>query len=178
MIRGATIIEQPYSGKYRERIYDIESSWNSSEWTWVRFDDAGEVWCGEFRGVARGIALSEKCNKVFILTNDYLYVLSCINGEIMEYESQPQYTSMTVTPNGDVLVSDDYSIFIISHTLDEIEDIEMPFEADMIRFQGWIGNKMKISCYKFLEWGDEIELYSEWTWNEEMECYRITWLDN
>lgn len=178
MIRDATIIEQPYSGIYRERIYDISSPWNSSEWTWVKFDDDGEMWCGEFRGVAKGIGLSKRYNKVFILTSDYLYVLLCVNGELLEYERNPQYNSMTVTPQGDVLVSDDYSISIITQNLDEKEYIDTPFETDMIRFQGWIGDRLKMSCYKFLEWGNEIEIFSDWSWNEETESYCITWLIN
>lgn len=72
-------------------------------------------------------------------------------------------------------------VYILEYKLEfveEMKDVDMPFEADMIRFQGWVGDKLKISCYMFLEWGNEIELFSEWTWNEETESYRITWLVN
>lgn len=37
MIIKADIITQPSSGQYKERIYDIPSTWNSHDWTWVKF---------------------------------------------------------------------------------------------------------------------------------------------
>ncbi len=175
MIKDAIIIEQPYSGQYTERIYNIESPWNSSEWTWIKFDDDNEVWCGEFRGVARDVVISEKNNSVFILTTDYLYVLSCETGAIEAYETKPQYNSMTITPRGDILVSDDYSISIITQTLDVIKDVELPFELDMIRFCGWAGDKLTINCYKFLEWENEMKLIADWKWNEGTDSYEISW---
>lgn len=63
MIIEAEIIDQPYSGQYEERIYDISSPWNSQNWTWVKFlnDDFIE-WCGEFRGLPRNVAISKKYN--------------------------------------------------------------------------------------------------------------------
>jgi len=39
MIIKAEIIDQPYSGQYKEKIYDISSQWNSQMWTWVKFFD-------------------------------------------------------------------------------------------------------------------------------------------
>ena len=35
MIIEAKIINQPESGQYLEKIYDIQSPWNSQEWTWI-----------------------------------------------------------------------------------------------------------------------------------------------
>ena len=60
MISGAERIDQPYSGEYTERIYDIDTSWNSSDWTWIKFFDDDEVWCGNFRGKYKGVVVSEK----------------------------------------------------------------------------------------------------------------------
>ena len=37
MICRAEHIEQPYSGEYIEKIYDITSAWNSGNWTWIKF---------------------------------------------------------------------------------------------------------------------------------------------
>ena len=39
MIFSAESIEQPCSGIYTERIYDITNPWNSRDWTWVKFTD-------------------------------------------------------------------------------------------------------------------------------------------
>lgn len=39
VITKAEIIYQPSSGQYKERIYDITSSWNSQNWTWVKFEE-------------------------------------------------------------------------------------------------------------------------------------------
>lgn len=60
MIIDVNIVNQPLSGEYEEWIYDISSQWNSQKWTWIKFtnDDFYE-WCGEFRGEARGVALSK-----------------------------------------------------------------------------------------------------------------------
>lgn len=176
MIRNATIIEQPCSGHYKERIYDIESPWNSGEWTWIKFLDDEEIWCGEFRGTAKNVVLSEKFNSVFILTTEYLYILLCVTREIKECGRKPQYNSMSVTPRGDVIISDDYSILVISETLDKIKYVELPFEMDMIRFQEWVGNRLILSCHRSLEWENEIRLVSDWIWNEKNNSYDISWI--
>jgi hypothetical protein len=44
MVIDADIINQPYSGQYKERVYDNDSPWNSQGWTWVKFtnDDGFE----------------------------------------------------------------------------------------------------------------------------------------
>lgn len=39
VITNAEIIDQPFSGQYKERIYDVTSPWNSQDWTWVKFED-------------------------------------------------------------------------------------------------------------------------------------------
>lgn len=159
MICGADIITQPGSGEYRERIYDIENRWNSQEWTWVRFEEESEIWCGEFRGAPKGVALSKKYNRVLILTADYLYVLNCANGEIVEYESQPQYNELTVTPNGDFLVADYYDVEVIGATLKEKTIIDASLKMDMIKFHEWDDNKLKVSCYEFFNWEKRLEMF-------------------
>ena len=54
MIYKAEHIEQPHSGQYFEKNYDIESQWKSKDWTWIKFDDENGEWCGEFRGKYKG----------------------------------------------------------------------------------------------------------------------------
>lgn len=55
MISRAEYIQQPYSGEYIEKIYDIKSPWNSTDWTWIKFTEEDAIWCGEFRGKYRGV---------------------------------------------------------------------------------------------------------------------------
>lgn len=79
MIIKAEVINQPYSGEYNERIYDISSPWNSQSWAWIKFtnEDLTE-WCGNFRGFPRDVAVSKKYNSVLVLTSDYLFKLDCL----------------------------------------------------------------------------------------------------
>ncbi|MCP8616359.1 hypothetical protein [Salirhabdus salicampi] len=86
MIIKAEIITHPYSGEYKEKVYDISSPWNSQDWTWIKFtnNDLTE-WCGNFRGFPRGVATTKKNKCVLVLTSDYLFKLDCFNGELTEY---------------------------------------------------------------------------------------------
>ena len=159
MIIKAEIIDPPYSGQYKERIYDITSQWNSPNWTWVKFlnEDYTE-WCGEFRGSPRNVAISKKYNHILILTSDYLFQLDCLNSELIEYESEPQYQNLTATPLGDFLVADYYSIDLIESALEDKKPVESPIKMDMIKFDGWSNNKLSIKCYEFLNWDNHVEL--------------------
>ena len=58
MISRAEYIQQPYSGEYIEKIYDIKSPWNSTDWTWIKFTEEDDIWCGEFRCKYRGVSCS------------------------------------------------------------------------------------------------------------------------
>ncbi len=72
MISKAELINQSYSGQYKEKIYDIPSPWNSQDWTWVKFEnDDFDEWCGEFRG-SQDIEL-----KGLFLFNQNLHAISC-----------------------------------------------------------------------------------------------------
>lgn len=159
MIIKAEIIEQPSSGEYTEKVFDVTSSWNSQNWTWVKFlnEDYTE-WCGEFRGLARGIAISKKYNQVLILTSDYLYQIDCINSDLINYESQPQYQNLTVTPLGDFILADYYDLYLIGESLEDRNPIENPIKMDMIKFRGWSNNKLSITCDEFLNWDNQVEL--------------------
>jgi len=151
MILKAKIINLPYSGQYKEKIFDISSPWNSQDWTWVKFvnEDLTE-WCGEFRGFPRAVAVSKKHNYVLVLTSDYLFQVNRLNGELLEYESQPLYQSLTVTPSGDFIIADYYCIEIIGSTLKDKKLVESPIEMDNIKFDSWSKNKLLISCDEFL----------------------------
>ncbi|MGJ7913836.1 hypothetical protein [Neobacillus sp. LXY-1] len=159
MIAKAEIINQPFSGQYQERIYDIKSSWNSPNWTWVKFEDEDfNEWCGEFRGSPRGIAVSTKYKTVLVLTSDYLFQLDCDSGELTEYESKPQYQCLTVTPSGDFLIADYYGIEKIESSIKDTKPVESPIKMDTIIFHGWSKNKLLITCDEFLNCDKHLEL--------------------
>lgn len=159
MIIKAEIIDRPYSGLYKERIYDVSSPWNSQNWTWVKFlDDDYNEWCGEFRGSPKSIAISKKYNRVLVLTSDYLFLLDCYSKELIEYEFQPQYQNLTVTPAGDFLVADYYNMNIIKSSLKDKKPVDSPIKMDMIKFGSWSDNKLIIICDEFLNWNNHIEL--------------------
>lgn len=158
MIIKAEIITQSYSGEFKEKIYDIPSSWNSQDWTWIKFtnDDLSE-WCGNFRGFPRGVAVSSKHSCGLVLTSDYLFKLDCVSGKLTEYESQPQYRSLTISPSGDFIIADYYDIAIINSNLAEKKYVESPIKMDMIKFHNWSNNKLSITSEEFLSW-DRVEL--------------------
>ncbi len=171
MILSAEHIEQPYSGEYNEKIYDIISPCNSANWTWIKFTDANSVWCGEFRGEYRGVALSERLGIVVVLTSDYMYILDINMGEIIEYDSQPEYVDITTSPYGDIFITDGYSIeMLINNKSGKLETFVIPYipvNPDNLSFEEWNDNILKISCYDFPTW-NTVELY--------FDCLMMEWI--
>lgn len=159
MIVKANIINQPYSGDYEEKVYDIHSRWNSQDWTWIKFTNGDFTeWCGHFRGYPRAVAISKKYNKVLVLTSDYLYQVDCLDGALMEYESDPQYQCLTVTPGGEFILADYYTVEVLGKSLKDKKLIKSPIEMDMIKFHKWTNNKLLITCNEFLNWDNQVEL--------------------
>lgn len=75
MLLNIEQISQPYSGEYEEIIFDIESNWNSSDWSWIRFEEDTTIWCGEFRGKYIGATFSVPKGIIVVVTTDYKYSL-------------------------------------------------------------------------------------------------------
>lgn len=171
MVFSARYISQPYSGEYIEKIYDIKSRWNSGDWSWVLFEDEKSVWCGEFRGSFRGVALSEKLQIIVVLTSDYMYVLDIETSEVMDYRSQPPYVDITTTPSGDILVTDGYGVDVLKgKKLSDIDCITVvSVHPDNLRFQEYVENRLRIICYELGVWDKEIELY--------LDCNTLEWID-
>lgn len=159
MITKAKIIEQPYSGQFKERIYDIPNAWNSQEWTWIKFEDENyNEWCGQFRGAQQAVALSSNHNKILVATFDYLYLIDCVSGEMTDYEPTNTYKDLTVTPFGDFIIADYYHIEIIRGIINDRQLLDIPIKMDMIKFNGWSENKLSISCEELGVVGSKIEL--------------------
>ncbi len=148
MICKLTNIQQPVSGEFEERIYDVESRWNSGEWSWIKFEeDDLSVWCGEFRGSYRGAVLSEKFGAVAVLTSDCLYVLDVGTGDVIDCESQSGYIEITCTPFGDILLNNGYALYIFKgKNIASLEYLDVPTCHDWLRFIGYEGNILKINC--------------------------------
>ncbi|MBR1737686.1 MAG: hypothetical protein IJ736_11835, partial [Firmicutes bacterium] len=159
MICKAEHIERPYSGEYRERIYDIESCWNSSFWCWVKFyEEDDEVWCGNFRGDYRGSAISDKLGIVVVLTSDYMFILDKKTGDIIEYSSD-YYSDIIRTPFDDLILIDDRCIYIFTdEKISGIRDIELPFWADDLSFVGIDDDILKLCCYRDYEFEKNTEV--------------------
>jgi len=169
MITEAICIEQPISGMFQERIYDIESPWNSDKWTWIKFTEEEDCWCGEFRGKYRGVACSESLGISLVLTSDYLYLLDNVTHEIIDSERQPQYIDLIATPEGEIFIATDYEIDrFVGDSLKNMERIVMPFEADSIRFKNIEGGIIRINCYEFLKWEEQLELSYDYKNNRWM----------
>ncbi|MGE7835447.1 hypothetical protein [Viridibacillus arvi] len=151
MITNAEIIEQPYSGHFKERIYDISNQWNSQDWTWIKFEEENyNEWCGQFRGAQRAVALSRKHNQTLVATSDFLFQIDCASGELTEFMSRDEtetiYQDLTVTPFGDFIIADYHNIEIIGETINDRQLLYIPIAIDMIKFNGWSENKLSISC--------------------------------
>ena len=86
MLLNIEQISQPYSGEYEEIIFDIESNWNSSDWSWIRFEEDTTIWCGEFRGKYIGATFSVPKGIIVVVTTDYIYVIDIVSKEMIDSE--------------------------------------------------------------------------------------------
>ena len=147
------IINQPYSGEFKERIYDIESPWNSQSWTWIKFtdEDLNET-VGQFRGTPKEVKYSENRNEIIVLTSDYVFLLNASDLNIIESESQPEYQDVEVSPNGIFFFHNYYEIEKMNSSLSDLTEIQSPFKMDDIRFRKWNGKILEFECEEFTNW--------------------------
>ena len=153
MIIKAEIISQPYSGIFKEKVYDIENSSNSQDWTFIKFteDDYSE-WCGQFRGFPKSVQISKKHYMILILTSDYLFQIDSQTAELKFFENKHQYQSLIVTPSDDFLIADYMNIEKISDSIRNKKLIESPIEMDFIEFQSWNNSSLEFKCDEFIYW--------------------------
>jgi len=170
MIEICEIISQPYSGEYDEVLYDNENPWNSSNWSYIKFIDSEfKEWCGVFRGFPKKTAISRIRKEIIILTSDYLWKLNQEDGKVIEFEDQPHYKELTVSPNGDFIIADYYNISRISDSIENKIEIKSPIQMDMIEFREWHDGKLSIKCDEFANWDNHLELELEnKTWKIEV----------
>lgn len=143
----AEIISQPTSGEYEERIYEIQSNWNSPFWTWVKFNkENGDETVGQFRGFPKSVKISHSRNEVLVLTSDYLYSLDCDNFDLLETDIQTEYQGIEVSPKGEFILHTYFDIMKMEDSFNEIIEIELPFEMNSIEFKNWIGDILEFEC--------------------------------
>lgn len=162
MIHSAKHIDQPYSGQYVEKIYDITNPWNSSHWCWVKFADNNDEWCGVFRGKYIGVSISHKLGIVVVLTTDYLYILDINTAKMIDYDYHLNYTNITTSRDGDIVLTTGYSIEVIIKENDSIKTknvLSVPFDTDNIKFIEWNEKILKISCCELYCSKNEVEIY-------------------
>ncbi|MEF3077756.1 hypothetical protein [Winogradskyella poriferorum] len=143
----AEIINQPYSGKFEERIYDVECVWNSQSWTCIKFtDESGITKVGQFRGFPKDVKVSKQKNEIFVLTSDCAFRLDSLELNVIESEKQADYGNLEVTPNGTFILSEYSDIYKLENSLSDMQIIKSPFEMDMIEFKSWNGNILEFEC--------------------------------
>ncbi len=162
----AEIINQPYSGEFEEKIYDVENVWNSQSWTWIKFtDESGIEKVGQFRGFPKDVKVSKQKNEIVVLTSDCAFRLDSRELNIIESEKQVDYGNLEVTPNGTFIFSEYSDIYKLENSLSDMQIIQSPFEMDMIEFKGLNGNILEFEC-------TEIANYER---NEIMELNTTDW---
>jgi hypothetical protein len=147
------IINQPYSGEFKERIYDIESPWNSQSWTWIKFTDENMIeTVGQFRGFPKEVKYSESRNEIIVLTSDHIFRLNGSDLNLIETERQLNYQDLEVSPDGTFIFHNYYEIEKMNNSLSEMIEIESPFKMDDIRFKKWNGKNLEFECEEFTNW--------------------------
>ncbi|GHC65405.1 hypothetical protein [Ulvibacter litoralis] len=163
----AEIINQPYSGEFEERIYDVESVWNSQSWTWVKFtDENGIEKVGQFRGFPKEVKVSKQKSEIVVLTSDCVFRLNTTELNVIEAENQVDYGNLEVSPNGTFIFSEFSDIYKLEKSLADMQIIKSPFEMDMIEFKKWNGDILEFECDEMGRWErhEIMELdTSEWT---------------
>ncbi|WP_195987575.1 hypothetical protein [Clostridium sp. D53t1_180928_C8] len=144
MIIGAEIIGQPYSGEYKEVIYDIPCiHWKSEYWGWVRFTNQDySEWCGDFRGKILGVEMSKRFNSILILTTDCLFVLDKTTGELIDNNVRPEYEQLTLSPLEEYILVSYGEILIIKDSTNDLVKVNIPSNVYSVKFLEWQGHNL------------------------------------
>ena len=141
------IIPQPYSGAYKEVIYDIENAWNSSSWTWVKFtNDDGNETVGQFRGAPITVQSSEVKKEIIVLTSDHVFRLNTTDLTLIETQSDTLYENVTVSPDGTFIFCDSFEVEKMNDSLSSMIVIEAPFKMHFIQFKKWKDHLLEFTC--------------------------------
>ncbi|CAM1367151.1 conserved hypothetical protein [Tenacibaculum sediminilitoris] len=145
----AEFINQPTSGQYEEKTFDLDTIWKSQIWSWVKFTtNNGIDWVGSFRGKPKSVAVAEKINQVAVLTSDGLFILDINKKEILFFDPQTDIKDLAETPTKDKFIIADFdSIGIVDVTF-KTELLNIDYEIDNINFGRYYGQRLKINFEK------------------------------
>lgn len=159
IIYEAEYIEQPTSGEYEEKIYDINRPFRGCDWSWIRFQEEDNDWCGEFRGKYRGLALSKKFEIVVVLTSNGIYILDINSGELIESKDNYGYGNIIASSAGDIFIADFNSIYYFtSKRFSDIKKIKPSLIYGEIMWFKEINNDTLTICVNQYPNGDIVEL--------------------
>lgn len=169
MITTAQITAAPISGLYTEKIYDAPIY--TENWTWIKFEtNEYETFYGQFKGVPLQIALSKHNPYFYVLTDSLLYEVSRENPS--DYTAHDRYdfggtiTNLTLTPSGQLLLSNYYELLqantplckIEEDLLDKLIKIIPPVQLDDIKFKDWHNDSLQIQA-NYIGSSDTVKLY-------------------
>ena len=77
---------------------------------------------------------------------------------------------ITASPLGDIFVTDEYNFeMFTTPKIKDIKIIDTPINPDSLEFIEWNNNVLKMTCYEFLNWENEVELF--------FDCKSMQWID-
>ncbi|MCO5250113.1 MAG: hypothetical protein M9949_01680 [Candidatus Kapabacteria bacterium] len=88
--------------------------------------------------------------------NNYFFDIKA--GNISDFEDQPQYQNLTISPNGDFILSDYYKIEKVTTSIKHKEPIDSPIQMDTIVFMKWDNLKLEFICHEFLNWDSQLKM--------------------
>ena len=169
MITTTQITAPPISGLYVEKVYDAPIS--TENWTWVKLEtNQYETFYGQFKGAPLQVAISLHNRYFYVLTDSLLYEINRENPSLYNardyYDTGGSITNVTLTPSGELLLSNDYELFKVAAPLCKIEgelsdariEIENPIHIDNIEFKDWHNEQLHIQANYFAT-SEPIELY-------------------
>ncbi|CAM4055308.1 hypothetical protein FLAN108750_07790 [Flavobacterium antarcticum] len=143
---NAEFINQPISGAYEEKTFDLNALSKSPIWSWAKFiTNNGKEWVGAFPGEPKKIAVAEKINQVAVLTSDGLYILDIEKREVLFYDEQTDLQIIAETPTKEKFVVADYCQIGTMDKNFNITFFELEYDIENVEFGAYDGNKLEVS---------------------------------
>jgi hypothetical protein len=142
-------INQPTSGKYEEKVFDLNTEWKSQNWSWIKFTTEYEIeWIGVFRGEFENLAIAEKINQVAILTSGGLYILDIEQRETLYFEKETEFKGLAEIPTKDKFIIAEYQRIGIIDKNFEKKYINLEYEIENIVFGKYENKRLKVNFEK------------------------------
>lgn len=152
MIINLEIINQPYSGEYKEIIFDgPKDAPKSKYWSWIKFiNEKSLSWCGIFRGSIIGVEISTVFNNILVVTDSFLYMLDKKTGKLLEVIENEEYTQITLSPFGEYILATSSDIVVITNSINKLIHIEFSKTLFCMKFLKWEGYMLHIECEDYM----------------------------